>query len=47
VIGAALRDPVLLKNIRERIRLYRRPQAARQIVQMVLEGQAAARERAS
>ncbi len=47
VIGAALRDPVLLKNIRERIRLYRRPQAARQIVQIVLEGQAAARERAS
>ena len=25
VIGAALRDPVLLRNIRERIRSYRRP----------------------
>jgi processive 1,2-diacylglycerol beta-glucosyltransferase len=47
VIGAALRDPVLLRNMRERIRLYRRPQAALEIVEMVLAGQGAARERAS
>ena len=33
VIGAALRDPVLLRNIRERIRSYRRPQAAAEIVE--------------
>jgi processive 1,2-diacylglycerol beta-glucosyltransferase len=38
VIGAALRDPVLLRNIRERIRSYRRPQAAAEIVEMVLTG---------
>ncbi len=37
VIVAALRDSVLLRNIRERIRLYRRPFAAREIVSAVLE----------
>lgn len=47
VIGAALRDPMLLKNMRERIRLYRRPQAAAHIVDMVLTGRGLARERAS
>ncbi len=47
VIGAALRDPVLLRNIRERIRLYRRPQAARDIVDLILARQGVARERAS
>ena len=47
VIGAALRDPVLLRNIRERIRLYRRPQAAAHIVELVLTGRSVARERAS
>jgi processive 1,2-diacylglycerol beta-glucosyltransferase len=47
VIGAALRDPVLLRNIRERIRGYRRPQAAAEIVEMVLTGRGLARERAS
>ena len=47
VIGAALRDPVLLRNIRERIRVYRRPRAASEIVELVLEGRRTARERAS
>jgi processive 1,2-diacylglycerol beta-glucosyltransferase len=47
VVGAALRDPVLLRNMRERIRLYRRPQAAAEIVELVLEGGEEARERAS
>jgi processive 1,2-diacylglycerol beta-glucosyltransferase len=47
VIGAALRDPVLLRNMQERIHLYRRPQAAAEIVEMVLTGQSVARERAS
>ena len=47
VVAAALRDPVLLKNIRERIRRYRRPRAAEEIVQMVLTGLGLARERAS
>jgi UDP-N-acetylglucosamine:LPS N-acetylglucosamine transferase len=47
VIGAVLRDPVLLRNMRERVRLYRRPRAAAQIVELVLAGQGVARERAS
>jgi len=47
VIVAALRDPVLLKNIRERVRLYRRPQASRTIVDMVLSTATLAKERAS
>jgi processive 1,2-diacylglycerol beta-glucosyltransferase len=47
VIGAALRDPVLLRNIRDRVRIYRRPDAARDIVEMVLTGRAVAQERAS
>ena len=47
VIGAALRDPVLLRNMRERIHAYRRPRAASEIVELVLEAQPAARERAS
>jgi processive 1,2-diacylglycerol beta-glucosyltransferase len=47
VIGAALRDPVLLRNMRERIRLYRRPRAATRIVELVLGRQSVARERVS
>jgi len=47
VIGAALRDPVLLRNIRERVRRYRRPRAAAEIVEIVLAGRGLARERAS
>jgi processive 1,2-diacylglycerol beta-glucosyltransferase len=47
VIVAALRDPVLLRDIRDRVRLYRRPQAARTIVDQVLSTAALARERAS
>ncbi len=47
VIRAVLRDPVLLRNMRERVRLYRRPRAATQIVGLVLAGQGVARERAS
>ena len=47
VIAAALRDPVLLRNMRERIRLYRRPRAAQEIVDRVLTGGGLARERAS
>ena len=47
VIGAALRDPVLLRNMRERIRLYRRPHAASRIVDLVLAAPGVARERAS
>ena len=47
IYRAALRDPVLLRNIRERIRSYRRPQAAAEIVEMVLTGRGLARERAS
>ena len=47
VIGAALRDPVLLRNMRERIHAYRRPRAAPEVVELVLQGEAAARERAS
>jgi processive 1,2-diacylglycerol beta-glucosyltransferase len=47
VIAAALRDPVLLRNIRERVHLYRRPQASRTIVDLVLSTSALAKERAS
>ncbi|MBI2527018.1 MAG: glycosyltransferase [Candidatus Rokubacteria bacterium] len=47
VIAAALRDPVLLWDIRERIRMYRRPHAARSIVDLVLTQPAVVRERAS
>jgi hypothetical protein len=47
VIVAALRDPVLLRDIRDRVRLYRRPQAARTIVDLVLSTAVLARERAS
>lgn len=47
VIAAALRDPVLLRNIRERVRLYRRPQASRAIVDLVLSTVTLAKERAS
>jgi processive 1,2-diacylglycerol beta-glucosyltransferase len=46
-IAAALRDPVLLKNMRDRIRVYRRPRAAHEVVGLVLEGCEVARERAS
>lgn len=47
VIAAALRDPVLLRNIRDRVRLFRRPQAARTIVDLVLTASTLAKERAS
>ena len=47
VIAAALRDPVLLRNIQDRIRIYRRPQAARTIVDLVLTQPDSARVRAS
>ena len=47
VIRAVLRDPVLLRNMRERVRFYRRPRAAARIVELVLAGQGVARERAS
>jgi len=47
VIAAALRDPLLLRDIRGRIGLYRRPGAARDIVGLVLGGGSLARERAS
>ena len=47
VIAAALRDSVLLRDIRERIGLYRRPRAAQDIVGLVLGDQRLARERAS
>ena len=47
VIVAALRDPVLLRNMRDRFRLYRRPDAARAIVEMVLGTPRLARELAS
>jgi processive 1,2-diacylglycerol beta-glucosyltransferase len=47
VIAAALRDPVLLRDIRERIKLYRRPSAAPAIVDLVLGDEKLARERAS
>jgi processive 1,2-diacylglycerol beta-glucosyltransferase len=47
VIGAALRDPVLLRNMRERIRVYRRPRAAADVVELVLTGRVVTRERAS
>ncbi|HEV8436564.1 MAG TPA: glycosyltransferase [Methylomirabilota bacterium] len=47
VVGSAVRDPVLLRNMRERIRVYRRPRAAADIVELVLAGQGVARERAS
>lgn len=47
VVAAAVRDPVLLRDIRDRIRLYRRPHAARSIVNLVLERRRLARERAS
>jgi processive 1,2-diacylglycerol beta-glucosyltransferase len=47
VIGAALHDPVLLRNMRERIRLYRRPHAAETVVKLVLGQREVARERAS
>lgn len=47
VIVSALRDPVLLRNMRERIRLYRRPQAAGTMVEMVLGRARRERELAS
>jgi processive 1,2-diacylglycerol beta-glucosyltransferase len=47
VIAAALRDPGLLKSIRDRIRLYRRVHAAEEIVGLVLGDGRLARERAS
>ena len=47
VIAAALRDPGLLKSIRDRIRLYGRAHAARDIVDLVLGDARLARERAS
>jgi hypothetical protein len=47
VIAAVLRDPVLLRDIRERIAIYRRPRAAQDIVELVLDDEKLARERAS
>jgi len=47
VIGAALHDSGLLRSIRERIRIYRRPYAAEHIVDLILGGRAVRRERAS
>ena len=47
VIAAALRDPVLLRDIRARIGLYRRPCAAQAVVGLVLGEQRLARARAS
>jgi processive 1,2-diacylglycerol beta-glucosyltransferase len=47
VIAAALRDPVLLRNMRERIRAYRRPRAAQDIAEMVLARRGLVQERAS
>jgi processive 1,2-diacylglycerol beta-glucosyltransferase len=47
VIAAALRDPGLLRSIRDRIRLYRRVHAASAIVGLVLGDGRLARERAS
>ena len=47
VISAALRDPVLLRNMRERIRVYRRPGAALEVVNLVVGGRRVAREQAS
>jgi processive 1,2-diacylglycerol beta-glucosyltransferase len=47
VIGAAVRDPVLLRNMRDRIRSYRRPQSAAEIVELVLNGHMTSRERAA
>jgi processive 1,2-diacylglycerol beta-glucosyltransferase len=47
VIVAAMRDPGLLRNIRDRIRMYRRPQAARRIVDLTLGAGNVARELAS
>jgi hypothetical protein len=47
VIVATLRDPGLLKSIRDRIRLYRRVHAAEEIVGLVLGDGSLARERAS
>ena len=47
VIVAALRDPGLLRSIRDRIRLYRRVHAAAEIVGLVLGDGRLARERAS
>ena len=47
VVRSALRDPGLLRNMRERIRVYRRPGAALEVVEMVLGAQGVAREQAS
>jgi len=47
VIGTALTDPVLRRNMRERIRLYREPAAAARVVDLVLGARSAVRERAS
>lgn len=47
VIGAALADPVLLRSMRERIRIYRQPRAAARVVGLVLAGWEGLRERAS
>lgn len=47
VIAATLRDPGLLRSIRDRTRLYRRPQAARDIVALALGDERLAGERAS
>ena len=47
VLRAVLGDPVLLRSLRERIRGYRQPQAARRVLEVVLDGGEARAERAS
>jgi processive 1,2-diacylglycerol beta-glucosyltransferase len=47
VIAAALRDPGLLRHMRDRIRLYRRPDAAETVAALVLERGERARRHAS
>ncbi|MCI0547627.1 MAG: UDP-N-acetylglucosamine 2-epimerase [Candidatus Rokubacteria bacterium] len=47
VLGIALRDTVLVRDIRERVRRYRRPDAAAAVVSVVLPRLRAVAERAS
>jgi processive 1,2-diacylglycerol beta-glucosyltransferase len=47
VLRAALGDPVLLRSLRDRIRDYRRPGAARHVVDVALDRDLARAERAS
>jgi processive 1,2-diacylglycerol beta-glucosyltransferase len=47
VLHGVLGDPVLLRSLRERIRRYRRPQAAQHVVDLMLGAEPARAERAS